>query len=100
MLMAFGVIAMILTALGTYGLVSYAARQSTHEIGIRIAIGADRGETRSSGSSGAGCALGYRRSGCAGSWRAAAVYAAARRACSTASAPLMRASFTSVRWRS
>jgi macrolide transport system ATP-binding/permease protein len=43
-LMMFGVIAMILTALGTYGLVSYAAKQSTHEIGIRIAIGADRGE--------------------------------------------------------
>jgi putative ABC transport system permease protein len=42
-LMTFGVFAMILTALGTYGLVSYAARQSTHEIGIRIAIGADRG---------------------------------------------------------
>jgi predicted permease len=41
-LMTFGIMAMILTALGTYGLVSYAARQSTHEIGIRIAIGADR----------------------------------------------------------
>jgi macrolide transport system ATP-binding/permease protein len=41
-LMTFGIIAMILTALGTYGLVSYTARQSTHEIGIRIAIGADR----------------------------------------------------------
>ena len=33
---------MLLTAIGTYGLVSYAARQSTHEIGIRIAVGADR----------------------------------------------------------
>jgi predicted lysophospholipase L1 biosynthesis ABC-type transport system permease subunit len=43
-LMAFGVIAMILTALGTYGLVSYAVSHSTHEIGIRLAIGADRGE--------------------------------------------------------
>jgi predicted permease len=43
-LMVFGIMAMILTALGTYGLVSYAARQSTHEIGIRIAIGASRGD--------------------------------------------------------
>ena len=43
-LTVFGAIAVLLTALGTFGLVSYAARQSTHEIGIRIAIGADRGE--------------------------------------------------------
>jgi ABC-type antimicrobial peptide transport system permease subunit len=43
-LVVFGVIAMILTALGTYGLVSYAVSHSTHEIGIRLAIGAARGE--------------------------------------------------------
>jgi len=41
-LTVFGAIAMLLTAIGTYGLVAYAARQSTHEIGIRIAVGADR----------------------------------------------------------
>jgi ABC-type antimicrobial peptide transport system permease subunit len=43
-LAALGMVAMGLAAMGLYGVVSYSARQSTQEIGIRMALGATQSD--------------------------------------------------------